>query len=47
MKRTTREKTMQEAHERIERSEPILEMPEVKEPHGPKPPKSDKFSMAQ
>jgi ElaB/YqjD/DUF883 family membrane-anchored ribosome-binding protein len=31
MKRTTGEKTMQEASERIERSVPILELPEVKE----------------
>ena len=31
MKRTTGEKTMQEASERIERSVPSLEMPEVKE----------------
>jgi vancomycin resistance protein YoaR len=27
--------------------DPEAKMPEVKEPHGPKPPKSDKFSMAQ
>jgi ElaB/YqjD/DUF883 family membrane-anchored ribosome-binding protein len=31
MKRTTRETTMQEANEPIERSVPILELPEVKE----------------
>lgn len=27
--------------------DPNAKMPEVKEPHGPKPPKSEKFSMAQ
>jgi ElaB/YqjD/DUF883 family membrane-anchored ribosome-binding protein len=31
MKRTTRETTMQDASERVERSVPILELPEVKE----------------